>query len=72
MPVYGDKPSLGPDHKRDYRMQIGINRAAVFIPAPNGIVQPDDAKDMIEWLNMIIRRLERDIENGTPCCANQA
>lgn len=50
--------------RREYAMPVGKMSAVCLIPAPGGKVSPDDARDMIEWLNMIIRRLERDIENG--------
>lgn len=56
--------------KRRYAMQMGLVQAVCEIPAPDRKVSPEDARDLIEWLNMIVRRLERDIESGTPCHVN--
>ena len=50
-----------PDYRRKYVMRVGLLEAICLIPAPMGRVHSDEAADMIEWLEMIVKRLKRDL-----------
>lgn len=44
-------------------MQVGGTQAVCSIPATYGKVDAADAKEMLEWLELIARRLRRDIRD---------
>lgn len=51
-----------PFYTRNYGSTIDGGHAYCVIPAPGGKVSPEDAQDLIGWLGLIVRRLERDIQ----------
>lgn len=52
------------EKKRRYAMQMGLQQAVCEIPTPCGKVTPCDAQDLLDWLEMICKRLRRDLVGG--------
>ncbi len=52
------------DRKRRYTLQMGLQQAVCEIPTPHGKVTPEDAQDLLGWLEIICKRLHRDIASG--------
>lgn len=65
-----DVPPPNPFYQWRYSLPSNVGQAIVVIPAPGGVVTPEDARDLLDWLQLICRRLEKyasqPIEGATP------
>ena len=53
------KPPPNPMYELFWQCSTDDGHARLTIPAPDGSVRPSDAVELIEWLDLIIRRLRR-------------
>ena len=58
-------PPPNPFHMREYASTVGSGTACCQIPAPGGKVSPEDAQDLLDWLQLISRQFARDIQRGS-------
>lgn len=49
--------------RREYATSTEDGKAWLSLPAPGGRISPDDACYLIEWLQFVIRQLERFAEH---------
>jgi hypothetical protein len=59
-----EQPPDNPFFVREYTTTVEGGYAVVKIPAPGGKVSPEDAEDLLDWLGLIARHLERDMKRG--------
>ena len=68
MPEHDDDQTMttdlppNPFYKRQYSSTVRGGTAHCEIPAPGGKVLPQDAQDLLDWLGLISRQLERDAQ----------
>jgi len=53
------QPPPNPHYEREWKSSTRVGHARLTISAPGGRIDPDDATDIIEWLEIVMRQLKR-------------
>ena len=64
--VAAKMPPPNPFYKRQYASTVTGGQAWVEIPAPGNEITVEDAKDLIEFLGLIQRQLQRIVDQSQP------
>jgi hypothetical protein len=52
-------PPPNPYFQREYACSLSKGRAVLIISAPGGTILPEDAQDVLDWLELVTRQLKR-------------
>ena len=54
------EPPPHPFYERTDQCSLSTGRACLVVSAPGGRIAPQDAEDVVAWLELIIRRTKRE------------